>query len=310
MLYTLPQAFQFLELVLSLSCPNKSSDPFLDPNYIRLSIQPFHIPREYEETRKFDFVLSVTKPTLDAVFSSSKDFHHKSELAKGSGGRVKSRRPQCRHPPQELEPETSIPRLVLEKGTEIDAHLFSGAVIEQTTLDPVLPDRLTREDYPLSQPVTLSGMHLLTDNARFRCRTRRRWGIKGTMHPREIVFQFYNQPQKNKLSRQVHIPEISGPVRVHEEHHPIDVANSLALMDSVTREAIDERLRVLALPTSTPTSNPVAGPSTNMAPAPPASTTTSETSAEDVTAVPIPDKPATETSPDAELFLWPFGQEQ
>ena len=82
MLSTLPQAFQFLELVLSLSCPNKSSDPILDPNYIRLSIQIFQIHHEYEEASKFNFVLSVTKPTLDVVFSSSKDFHHKSELAK------------------------------------------------------------------------------------------------------------------------------------------------------------------------------------------------------------------------------------
>ncbi|KAJ6497885.1 hypothetical protein C8R45DRAFT_143536 [Mycena sanguinolenta] len=92
----------------------------------------------------------------------------------------------------------------------------------------------------------------------------------------------------------------------------------LALMDSVTREAIDERLRVLegvsgavyrciddlmrmrsALPTSTPASGPVAGTSTNVAPAPAASTSNSEPSAEDITAVPIPDEPATETSPDA-----------
>ncbi|KAJ7251772.1 hypothetical protein B0H12DRAFT_633127 [Mycena haematopus] len=94
----------------------------------------------------------------------------------------------------------------------------------------------------------------------------------------------------------------------------------LALMDSVTREAIDERLRVLegvsgavyrciddlmrmrsALPISTPASGPVAGPSTNAVPTPVASASTSDPSSDDIAAapaMPIPDGPATETSPE------------
>ncbi|KAF7362055.1 RING-type domain-containing protein [Mycena venus] len=93
----------------------------------------------------------------------------------------------------------------------------------------------------------------------------------------------------------------------------------LALMDTVTREAIDERLRVLegvsgavyrciddlmrmrsALPISTPATGPVAGPSTNVAPPPGASNmSTSEPTADDIAApaVPIPASPATETPP-------------
>ncbi|KAJ7039245.1 hypothetical protein C8F04DRAFT_1209279 [Mycena alexandri] len=93
----------------------------------------------------------------------------------------------------------------------------------------------------------------------------------------------------------------------------------LALMDTVTREAIDERLRVLegvsgavyrciddlmrmrsALPISTPAANAVPGPSTSSGPAPTAGVSTSTSTTEDVAvaaAVPIPDSPATEAPP-------------
>ncbi|KAF8170208.1 hypothetical protein K438DRAFT_1982734 [Mycena galopus ATCC 62051] len=108
----------------------------------------------------------------------------------------------------------------------------------------------------------------------------------------------------------------------------------LALMDSVTREAIDERLRVLegvsgavyrciddlmrmrsALPISTPAPGPTAGPSTTPVPSPVASTSMpaddvaaatmldSDGPAEDIAAasaaVPVHDSPTAEAPPDA-----------
>lgn len=91
----------------------------------------------------------------------------------------------------------------------------------------------------------------------------------------------------------------------------------LALMDTVTREAIDERLRVLegvsgavyrciddlmrmrsALPISTPVPGPVAAPPTNVVPPPVTSASTSDRTIDDIAAAaatPIPDSPATET---------------
>ncbi|KAJ6461366.1 FAD/NAD-P-binding domain-containing protein [Mycena sanguinolenta] len=66
---------------------------------------------------------------------------------------------------KQLESETSLPvRVVLlEKGAEIGSHILSGAVIEPTALDTLLPDWRTRDDHPLTQPVTSSGMRLMTE---------------------------------------------------------------------------------------------------------------------------------------------------
>ncbi|KAJ7106520.1 hypothetical protein C8R44DRAFT_714895 [Mycena epipterygia] len=54
--------------------------------------------------------------------------------------------------------------VVLEKGSEVGAHILSGAVIEPSALDALLPAwRTTYADsHPLTQPVTSSGMRLLT----------------------------------------------------------------------------------------------------------------------------------------------------
>jgi E3 ubiquitin-protein ligase synoviolin len=89
----------------------------------------------------------------------------------------------------------------------------------------------------------------------------------------------------------------------------------LALMDSVTREAIDERLRVLEgvsgavyrciddlmrMRSALPTPNPVFGPSTNSGSPP--STSAPNATAEDVAAAatgPISDNAAADTPPDA-----------
>ncbi|KAF7335194.1 Electron transfer flavoprotein-ubiquinone oxidoreductase [Mycena sanguinolenta] len=66
---------------------------------------------------------------------------------------------------KQLESETSLPVrvVVLEKGAEVGSHILSGAVIESSALDALLPDWRAREDHPLAQPVTSSGMRLLTE---------------------------------------------------------------------------------------------------------------------------------------------------
>ncbi|KAJ7200876.1 FAD/NAD-P-binding domain-containing protein [Mycena pura] len=64
---------------------------------------------------------------------------------------------------KQLEAETGkdVRVVVLEKGAEVGSHILSGAVIEPSALDALLPDwRAT--DHPLAQPVTSSGMRLLT----------------------------------------------------------------------------------------------------------------------------------------------------
>ncbi|KAJ7036779.1 FAD/NAD-P-binding domain-containing protein [Mycena alexandri] len=52
--------------------------------------------------------------------------------------------------------------VVLEKGAEVGAHVLSGAVIEPSALDALLPGWREMEGQPLVQPVTSSGMRLLT----------------------------------------------------------------------------------------------------------------------------------------------------
>ncbi|KAF7289913.1 Electron transfer flavoprotein-ubiquinone oxidoreductase [Mycena indigotica] len=69
---------------------------------------------------------------------------------------------------KQLEVETGkeIRVVVLEKGSEVGAHILSGAVVEPSALDVLLPDwRLT--DHPLSQPVTSSSMRLFTSKSTF-----------------------------------------------------------------------------------------------------------------------------------------------
>ncbi|KAJ7621656.1 FAD/NAD-P-binding domain-containing protein [Mycena polygramma] len=64
---------------------------------------------------------------------------------------------------KQLEAETGreVRVVVLEKGGEVGAHILSGAVIEPSALDALLPDWRDGE-HPLSQPVTSSSMRLLT----------------------------------------------------------------------------------------------------------------------------------------------------
>ncbi|KAJ7435031.1 FAD/NAD-P-binding domain-containing protein [Mycena galericulata] len=64
---------------------------------------------------------------------------------------------------KQLEAETGkeVRVVVLEKGSEVGAHILSGAVIEPSALDALLPDWRSME-HPLAQPVTSSAMRLLT----------------------------------------------------------------------------------------------------------------------------------------------------
>ncbi|KAJ7692938.1 hypothetical protein B0H17DRAFT_1168966 [Mycena rosella] len=64
---------------------------------------------------------------------------------------------------KQLEAETGkeVRVVVLEKGAEVGSHILSGAVIEPSALDALLPD-WRQTDHPLAQPVTSSSMRFLT----------------------------------------------------------------------------------------------------------------------------------------------------
>ncbi|KAJ6562289.1 hypothetical protein B0H19DRAFT_1144084 [Mycena capillaripes] len=66
---------------------------------------------------------------------------------------------------KQLEAETGkeVRVVVLEKGSEVGAHVLSGAVIEPSALDVLLPDWRNDPEHPLTQPVTSEGMRLLTE---------------------------------------------------------------------------------------------------------------------------------------------------
>ncbi|KAJ7473470.1 FAD/NAD-P-binding domain-containing protein [Mycena latifolia] len=65
---------------------------------------------------------------------------------------------------KQLEAETGkeVRVVVLEKGGEVGAHILSGAVIEPSALDALLPD-WRQTEHPLAQPVTSSSMRFLTE---------------------------------------------------------------------------------------------------------------------------------------------------
>jgi electron-transferring-flavoprotein dehydrogenase len=54
---------------------------------------------------------------------------------------------------------------VVEKGSEVGAHILSGAIIESRALDELFPDWRER-GAPLNQPITHEAMHLLRDAQR------------------------------------------------------------------------------------------------------------------------------------------------
>ncbi|MGA0561130.1 electron transfer flavoprotein-ubiquinone oxidoreductase [Ancylobacter sp. VNQ12] len=60
---------------------------------------------------------------------------------------------------KQLEPDLSV--VVVEKGSEIGAHILSGAVIDPVGLDRLFPDWRTDADVPLKTPVTDDRFYLL-----------------------------------------------------------------------------------------------------------------------------------------------------
>ncbi len=69
---------------------------------------------------------------------------------------------------KQLSPETNV--CLIEKGSEIGAHILSGAVLEPRALDELLPD--WREDPPaLATPVTEDRFMLLTERRGFKLPT-------------------------------------------------------------------------------------------------------------------------------------------
>jgi electron-transferring-flavoprotein dehydrogenase len=60
---------------------------------------------------------------------------------------------------KQRSPEMSV--VVIEKGSEIGAHILSGAVIDVSALDRLLPD-WRNEDTPIKQPVTDDRFYMLT----------------------------------------------------------------------------------------------------------------------------------------------------
>ncbi|MFT8718283.1 electron transfer flavoprotein-ubiquinone oxidoreductase [Acetobacter sp.] len=66
---------------------------------------------------------------------------------------------------RQLNPEATV--CLIEKGSEIGAHIVSGAVIEPRALEELLPDWLER-GAPLKTPVTEEEMYFLTENKGFK----------------------------------------------------------------------------------------------------------------------------------------------
>ncbi len=60
---------------------------------------------------------------------------------------------------KQLSPDATV--VVVEKGSEVGAHILSGAVIDPIGLDRLLPDRRDDPDRPLKTPVTEDRFYLL-----------------------------------------------------------------------------------------------------------------------------------------------------
>ena len=61
--------------------------------------------------------------------------------------------------------------VVVEKGSEVGAHILSGAVIDPIGPDRLLPDWRSEEDAPLKTAVTEDRFYLLGPPAGCACRT-------------------------------------------------------------------------------------------------------------------------------------------
>ena len=69
----------------------------------------------------------------------------------------------CRLMQQAQASETQLTVCVIEKGSEVGAHIFSGAVFETTALDELFPDWKER-NAPLNQPVSQDEIWLLRNS--------------------------------------------------------------------------------------------------------------------------------------------------
>src|SRR3954464_205859 len=63
---------------------------------------------------------------------------------------------------KQIKPEISV--VVVEKGSEVGAHILSGAVIDPIGLDRLLPEWRT-EDTPIKTPVRAHRLYWLRDTA-------------------------------------------------------------------------------------------------------------------------------------------------
>src|SRR5689334_23631093 len=61
---------------------------------------------------------------------------------------------------KQVAPETSV--MVVEKGSEVGAHILSGAVIDPIALDRLLPEWRS-EETPIKTPVTEDRFYLMTE---------------------------------------------------------------------------------------------------------------------------------------------------
>jgi len=67
---------------------------------------------------------------------------------------------------KQLSPDLSV--VVLEKGSEVGAHILSGAVIDPAALDQLIPDWQTDVDAPIKIKVKTDNFQLLTEKYAFR----------------------------------------------------------------------------------------------------------------------------------------------
>ncbi len=63
--------------------------------------------------------------------------------------------------------ERDISVCVIEKGSEVGAHILSGAVVDPVALDELIPDWRDREDCPLKTPVRANHHWWLTERGKF-----------------------------------------------------------------------------------------------------------------------------------------------
>ncbi|KZO99245.1 hypothetical protein CALVIDRAFT_561634 [Calocera viscosa TUFC12733] len=67
----------------------------------------------------------------------------------------------------EKEKGREVRVVVLEKGSEVGAHILSGAVVEPRALNELLPDWRSMDGHPLTQPATSSTMRWLTSTSSY-----------------------------------------------------------------------------------------------------------------------------------------------